>query len=176
MEDKTNFEIEYYNTLSSTNDFARNNLTHGRIIIAKYQTHGRGQREHIWQAEHDSGILATVVYELSQGKNLTSEKLSKKSAESIQNALKNMGLTAIIKQPNDILINNKKVCGILIEVINNFAIIGFGINVSGYPKGLGATSLEKEMAALNISAEIDKQSIILDIVNNFDTAFKEDSF
>ena len=159
------YQIEYYDTVTSTNDLAREELFHGRVIVADFQTAGRGQRGNIWQAEKASSILATVVFEMSKGENLTSEKLSLGTAQAIVEELKNIGLEPTIKKPNDILINGKKICGILIEVVNGFAIIGFGINISGYPESLPATSVENE---LNENVEsIDKDKILKNILDNF---------
>ena len=141
--------IEYYDVLSSTNDVARDNLTHLRVIVADYQTNGRGQRANIWDAEKGSSILATLVYELKYGKDLDSAKLSLMTAQAIVNVIeREYSLKLTIKHPNDILISGKKLCGILIEVVNGFAIVGFGINISDYPKNCNATSLLEDFSSL----------------------------
>jgi len=157
-------KIEYYDTLPSTNDLARENLRHLRIIVADFQTNGRGQRENIWEAEKGSSILATMVYELKHGQNLDSEKLSFETARAISEVLaEEYPITPSIKFPNDILIDGKKVCGILIEVVQGFAIVGFGINITDSPDSYNATSVLTEIAKKSV-AKTDRLTINKDLL------------
>ena len=139
------FTVEYYDVLSSTNDFVRKNLFHGRVVVAGYQTAGRGQRERTWVAKPESSLLATVVLDISNTEGINSEKLSLGTAKAIIHAISLFGLCPKLKLPNDIMVDGKKICGILIEVVNGFAIIGFGINVNDHPENFNATSIEAEV-------------------------------
>jgi len=147
------FRIEYYDTLPSTNDLVREDLRHLRVIVADFQTKGRGQRENIWEAEKGSSILASMVYELKYGQNLDSEKLSLTTARAISEVLaETYPITPSVKFPNDILIEGKKVCGILIEVTNGFAVVGFGINVTSSPDAYNSTSILAEIAKKGVNS------------------------
>lgn len=128
-------------TIDSTNDYAKQLLstqkpTDGTLIIAKAQTKGRGQLGNIWQTE--SGKNLTVSYILYPN-FLSPDKqfyLNLAVALGIREFCESICAEHVqIKWPNDILINGKKVCGVLIEnaLQGNkieHSVIGIGININ----------------------------------------------
>jgi BirA family biotin operon repressor/biotin-[acetyl-CoA-carboxylase] ligase len=135
-----------YENVASTNATAadllrRKEVENGAVIIAKNQSEGKGQRGNNWSSEHGKNLLCSFVLTPVGLKATNQFLLSAVAALAAQHTVAMMlnegqaSETAKIKWPNDVLINNKKVAGILIEnsVQSNeisSSIIGIGINVS----------------------------------------------
>ena len=128
--------VIYHPTLTSTMDVAKREVqqgaTEGTVIIAEEQTAGRGRIKRPWLSPKGSIALSIILYpSLAYLPSL----IMVASLAAVHCIEKVTGLRAQIKWPNDVLVNNKKVCGILIEsnVRGNtvdYAIIGIGINVN----------------------------------------------
>lgn len=125
----------------STNTYLRNlcneeNLKDYTVIVTNQQTKGRGQMGSVWESEVNKNLIFSVFKDLSEFSIEHSFYLSMIVSLSIIDALKKMAIHDLwIKWPNDILSDNKKICGILIEnvVKNNklsSSIIGIGLNVN----------------------------------------------
>jgi len=148
--------VIYYPRLKSTMDVARREAQQGAIegtvIIAEEQTAGRGRIKRAWLSPQGSIALSIILY---PEVGYLSSLIMVASLAVVHCIEKVTGLKSQIKWPNDVLINGKKVCGILIEseVKGNradYAIIGIGINVNLKPSDfpeilLNATSLSHEL-------------------------------
>jgi len=149
-------KVIYYPTLTSTNDVAKRQaqqgVVEGTVVIAEEQTAGKGRIKRLWLSPKGSIALSVVLYpSLAYLPSL----IMVASLAVVHCIEKVTGLRAQIKWPNDVLINGKKVCGILIEsdVRGNrvdYAIIGIGVNVnlrlSDFPEiPPTATSLSHEL-------------------------------
>ena len=128
--------IIYYPTLPSTMEVARREARQGAeegtVILADEQTAGKGRLKRVWLSPKGSIALSVILYPsvvyLPSLIMLTSLAV----AHSVGTVT---GLKSQIKWPNDVLINGRKVCGILIESdvskkVVNYAILGIGINVN----------------------------------------------
>lgn len=148
--------VIYYPSLTSTNDVAKQEAqrgaAEGTVVIAEEQTAGKGRIKRAWLSPRGSIALSVILYpELGYLSSL----IMIASLAVVHCLEKVTGLKSQIKWPNDILINGKKVCGILIEneVKGNkvdYAIIGIGVNVnlrlSDFPEiPPTATSLSQEL-------------------------------
>jgi len=148
--------VIYYPRLPSTMDVAKRQAqqgaTEGTVIVAGEQTAGRGRMKRGWLSPRGSIALSIILYpELAYLSSLIMVA-SLGVARCIE---KVAGLKPEIKWPNDVLINGKKVCGILIESEvkgsrADYAIIGIGINVNLKPSDFPeipplATSLSHEL-------------------------------
>lgn len=148
-------EILSYNKVDSTNDIAyelaEKGLKEGSVIIAEEQEKGKGRHGRSWSSPSKGGIYLSVILRPRITPNEIS-KITLLAAVAAARAVRAVtGLPAMIKWPNDILINHKKVCGILTEMKAEqdtaaFLIIGIGINVNTPLRQLpkGATSLKEE--------------------------------
>lgn len=116
------FDIFTFDVLNSTNDTAKNYPV-GSVILAKEQLAGRGRMGRHWQSDRGNLFLSVVVPDFKDKTPL----LSFLAAVSVAKALDEFHPT--LKWPNDVLINNKKVCGILLEQADNGIIIGIGLNI-----------------------------------------------
>jgi BirA family transcriptional regulator, biotin operon repressor / biotin---[acetyl-CoA-carboxylase] ligase len=137
-------QIHLYDSLLSTNDelarlIATENAPLGTIVIAKQQTAGRGQRGRTW--ESNSG---GVYLSLALSPNLPASDICQLTigiAWGIAHKLRQQGLPVTIKWPNDLLLDGRKLGGILTETIIyqgivRQAIVGVGINYANRVEGL----------------------------------------
>lgn len=127
--------------IGSTNVYLKNllanlNLENFTVVVAENQTAGKGQRGAVWNSEPSSNLTFSVlVKDLLDGIESIYD-LNVAVSLSVFNAIKNLGIDSLsIKWPNDILADNKKVGGILIENIIKsngeiFSVVGIGINVN----------------------------------------------
>lgn len=148
-------KIIHFDTIESTNDYAKkiaNEEDEGTVIISEEQTKGRGRIGRAWESKRNEGIWMSIILK----PNIIPYKapfLTLIAGASIVNALNNLDIEASIKWPNDIIISNKKICGILTELSSeieriNHIVLGIGINVKTmeFSKEICniATSLYKE--------------------------------
>ncbi len=148
--------IYYFPELPSTNMYALNLCSRdpqdGTLVIANYQTHGRGRHHRAWRAPRGKALLFSLL--LTPPPELRGPQLlTIVGAISVCEAMKQLYTVPVsIKWPNDVLIEGRKVCGILTELttqrgMTSAVVVGIGINVnqkvSELPRVVGtpATSL-----------------------------------
>ncbi len=127
-----------FDTLESTNDYGKilseKQKVHGTLIVADTQTAGKGRRGRVWQSPKGSSVSMSLCLE----PKLPTERaagLTLVMALSVASAIEEVtGEKAMIKWPNDVVLNGKKICGILTEMFlrerDYVVIIGVGINVN----------------------------------------------
>ena len=122
------------NEIGSTNIFLKEHATfpHGTFVIAYQQTQGKGQKNRKW-ISNPGGLYFSVILTIQPSTSFQPFWLTAASSIGLCNALHTLGLQPAIKWPNDILINGKKVAGVLTEtIISNdkiISIIGIGCNI-----------------------------------------------
>lgn len=131
-------EIIHKTSVGSTqlvgHEAAQNGASHGTIIIADQQTAGRGRVQKNWDSNGD-GLWMTIILRPNIPPNRASE-LTLLTAVAITDAIQQItNIEPLIKWPNDILINEKKLCGILTEMQAEqdqvqYILIGIGLNVN----------------------------------------------
>ncbi len=128
-------KVYRFETLTSTNDYIKQNLSDledGDIVIAKAQTKGRGRRGNSWLSQPGNLYFSFVLKNNHDYQRLFD--IVMKISVAIVRLFNDYGLIAKIKYPNDILIENKKISGILIETVGEkeieCLISGIGINVN----------------------------------------------
>ena len=181
--------VLYLSSVTSTNDIAKQEAqqkaTEGTIIVASEQTAGKGRMKRVWASPRGTLAYSVILYpSITQLPYLTMIA----SLSVIQAIREITGLKAGIKWPNDIQINGKKVCGILIENSTrgnavDYAVIGIGVNVNlnpaEYPEiAETATSLSNELTreiALTplIRQLLVKMDTLYESLNNKNTIFRE---
>ncbi|MFH1638998.1 MAG: biotin--[acetyl-CoA-carboxylase] ligase [Chloroflexota bacterium] len=151
--------VLYYSSVTSTMDVARRaaqkKAPEGTVVIADEQTLGRGRIKRAWLTPPGSSIAMSLI--LYPAVAYLPYLIMVASLSVLRGIKSTTGLQPQIKWPNDVLIDGKKVCGILIEnaVRGNtvdYAIIGIGINVNlnvaDFPEiAAVATSLSRELGA-----------------------------
>ena len=145
--------LHHFYKIGSTNTAAMaaaaEGAPEGSVFLAEEQTEGRGRGSNSWQSPRSTGIYCSVVVRptLPPSDVLV---LSLAAGLAVQAAIQQIDsrVSADLKWPNDVLIDGKKVCGILTEMNAEatrvrYIVVGIGINVNqtSFPKELQATSL-----------------------------------
>jgi BirA family biotin operon repressor/biotin-[acetyl-CoA-carboxylase] ligase len=168
-------QIEILESTDSTNDRCHELADHsgadGLVIIAEHQTSGRGQRGRVWSAPRYSSLLFSVLLyptnELAAAPFLTAW-----AASAVAEVLRERSLDARIKWPNDVLIEGRKICGILVEQ-RIATVVGIGLNVAVKPDEfpddlrLPATSLEMETGQ-----SIDRTELFNNLLDRLDSSYE----
>lgn len=169
-------KIEYYKEITSTHMYAKqiakNIENDGKIIIAENQTEGIGTKGRKWYTGEGKNIAMTIILKPCC-KSQKLEGLSIKIARIIQSAIKELyGYQLQIKEPNDLLLNGKKICGILTQIntsgekINYLLIsLGFNVNENEFSEETRkiATSLKREY-----NKEFEREDIISHIIEKLE--------
>ena len=111
-------------TVTSTQDVARD-LPVGSVVVAEHQTAGRGRLERRWEAPPGTALLVSFVLEPSPVLSLAAGVAAAEAC----------GPDVRLKWPNDLLLRDRKLGGILVEATPAKAICGVGINLSSAPDG-----------------------------------------
>lgn len=164
-----------YKKVNSTNDLAIQKIKKGFIqglVFAEEQKKGRGQYGKKWVSQKGN-LFLSIFFKIK--KKTTIKKITSINCKIIKKILSKLFKTKLsIKFPNDLLINKKKVCGILQETIinndNKFIIIGVGINLSKNPIIINyqTTNLLKET-----SIKISRIKLLKIIKDNFEKKLKK---
>ena len=167
-ESRSKVVLEVFDTISSTNDYLlrkeKNKNKDIKICIAEEQTKGRGRRGKSWISPKFKNIY------FSLNSYLEKEDLSGLSiavALSVSKVLTKINVMSLIKWPNDLLVGNKKICGILIETAKvgelTKVVIGIGINVNMEYSEL----IDQEWTSIKLEKKqsVDRNSIITEMIN-----------
>ena len=160
------FKKFFYKKVNSTNDLAIKKIKTGiiqGIIIADYQKKGRGQHGKKWLS-FKGNLFITIFFKIRQ--NINIKKITVLNCKILKKILlKYIKKKISIKAPNDLLINKKKICGILQEIkFNNeakFIVIGVGINLIKNPK-------IKNYPTTNILSETGFKVKKIDLIKNIE--------
>lgn len=171
--------IKEYEILDSTQEMAKTMIgkePHGTMILTKQQTNGIGTHQRKWYTNPNDNITFTLIL-YPNCKISELEGITIQIAECIKKALKELyNIEVKIKEPNDIMLNNKKLAGILtqtstIEEQVQYLLIGIGLNVNQteFINEIEeiATSLKKEY-----QTEFEKEKIIAEICNKIEENLK----
>jgi BirA family biotin operon repressor/biotin-[acetyl-CoA-carboxylase] ligase len=170
----------YFNSIDSTNNAAKkiadDENSHGTVLISEEQTNGKGRLGRHWISPKYKGIWMSIILKPNLDP-IDASKITQIAAAAVTLSLLEMNIKASIKWPNDIILNHKKVCGILTEMnaeLTNIhhVIVGIGINVNAdkedFPDDLKniATSLKIES-----NNKINRQILTAKILNNFEILY-----
>ena len=170
LQERLNHHIILKPVIDSTNQYLLENITQlkkGDICTAEYQSAGRGRRGRQWISPFASQLMFSFVWQINARKAI--EGLSLIIGLAIQQALSELGAKDVmLKWPNDVLLNRKKLAGILIEVAQNSEdvltlVIGIGINIA-VPK---QQDIDQPWANLNETlANIDRTSLLIKLIES----------
>lgn len=164
-----------FESLPSTNDYAAalaaDPANAGTVVVADFQTAGRGQYGRVWQSRPGCSLLASVLLfpppELARPVVLTTW-----AAVATAEAIRHMtGVQARIKWPNDLLIHGKKVCGILAEKKAG-TVVGIGLNLNQTAADFADAGLpDATSLALAAGTEFDPQTAAAVLVRRLDEEY-----
>ncbi len=122
-------------TVDSTNRYVKQGLLDKRLsgagmVVSRIQTCGMGTHGRDWRSDNDLGLWATLYFSPCP---LPAFALVMAVSVSVVEALETLGLSTGIKWPNDVIVNRKKICGILAETLPGGALVGLGVNLNQGP-------------------------------------------
>ena len=156
-EGKIGHRILHYFKTDSTNSvamtLASSGAEHGTVVVAEEQTAGRGRLGRAWHSEKSSGIYVSIILRPPLAPSVA-PMLTLMAGVAVHEAIRiAAGVTADIRWPNDVLVDGKKVCGILTEMNAEIdrlhaVVLGIGINVNHrqMPEALKETATSLRIA------------------------------
>jgi BirA family transcriptional regulator, biotin operon repressor / biotin---[acetyl-CoA-carboxylase] ligase len=140
-------DIRWYDEVDSTNrvaaDLARAGAADGVVVGADHQTAGRGRRGRTWEAPPGASLLVSVLLRPPPALVTLAAGLAAAGAcESVA------GVTVGLKWPNDLMVGDAKVGGILTQAIAGAAVVGLGVNLAWAPPGAARLGPGVESQAL----------------------------
>lgn len=166
-------------SINSTNDLAlewlKASAAPAAIFVAEHQAAGRGRRGRVWQAVPGAALLYSLAWRFERfPPDLPA--LSLLVASVLANTLLELGVNSGlgIKWPNDVLLNNKKLAGVLVEAVIRdeqvAVVIGIGLNILQSPQAdtrYPATSLREE------GYELTRSELLLAVTKNLQAALQK---
>lgn len=158
-----NYKLISVDKIPSTQDYAHELIAAGRAIdgtavLAAAQSAGRGRMRRRWVSHHGNLYVSFVF-----SSPVRDARLSYAIAVAVAETIASFGIHPTIKWPNDILVDNKKIAGILIEYSGRFVVIGIGINVNTNP------TVEKYLTTkMENYSEIPMQELLNRLMRNID--------
>ncbi len=133
------------------------------FLTAKEQTKGRGKDNRVWTSKRSNNLYFAFNIEVDKYINYYSFISSLCVLKAIKDIFKD-NIKLNLKWPNDVLLNEKKFCGMLLEKNDNILVVGIGINIDFFPDNTNfkATSL------LNEGFELNKDIFINNFIKNFE--------
>jgi len=173
--------VDHHFTIGSTNERARElaeeGWPEGSLVISEVQETGKGRIGRSWVSPK-GGIWMSLILrpELRPG---DAPVLTLAGGVAVTEALSQLGVQATLKWPNDVLVHEKKVCGILTEMSGemervHYVIMGFGLNANflldNLPKDIRtrSTTLLKEKGEA-----VDRKRLVADIMQRFEAIYRE---
>ena len=167
-------EIRYFDSIGSTNDealaWAASDAKDMSLVVADEQTAGRGRIDRRWFTPPKTALAFSLILRPTADEKLHLSRMVGLAALSVTDSLLARELSPRIKWPNDVLLNGRKVAGVLIESVwsgeeVDCVVIGIGINVleGAVPSAdvlqLPATSLEESLGSI-----VEREQILHDVL------------
>jgi BirA family biotin operon repressor/biotin-[acetyl-CoA-carboxylase] ligase len=161
-------EIHYHHSIESTM-VAAAGLPRGAVVLADEQTAGQGRHGHTWHSEPSNGIYCSIVLEPTP---LLTLALGVAAVEAIAQSC---GIVCDLRWPNDLMLDDRKTGGILVQLAGAHAIAGIGINVN---HALFPSPIDREATSLCIhkgrGRRFSRDKIISALLPAVDSVVRED--
>lgn len=163
------YKVLSFDKISSTQTYAHDMIAQGKasdhmVIVAAAQYAGRGRYRRKWVSHHGN-LYASFIFNSPE----RDPRLSYAVAVAIAETIISYGVSPQIKWPNDILVNNAKISGVLIEYAGRFVVVGIGINVHTNP-----TVPEYKTTRLDEFVNVDLPDLMSRLVKNLDKFINAD--
>lgn len=170
-----------FNKLDSTNTYAKSNindLEDKTVISADFQTNGYGRFGRTWVDLGTENIYMTFVLKPSSELSAIYANLTQYLSVCLCKQLEEMNLSPSIKWPNDVLLSEKKVCGILAESIIKGGklkgiILGLGVNLNSSSENLGTIDRPATSVNIELGQTVNKQEFMQKLIENFFAHYDE---
>ena len=171
--------IYHYDSIKSTNIRAKEialEEEEGTLVIGEEQLGGKGRMGRSWLSLKNKGIYMSMILKPDMDPGRLSQ-ITLVAASSVYKALDNLYIKAQIKWPNDILIDGKKICGILTEISGelnrvNYLVLGIGINANLDRKHIPEDLKDKATSLkIHLGKEINRKELVANILNEFEKLY-----
>lgn len=169
-------QFVYIQQVDSTNSYLLNNKDlkiHGTVVLAEEQTKGRGRMNRDWQSQPEQNLTFSILLRKVDGKkiNIVNLGASLVVAQAIENLYQ---LNTSLKWPNDVLIDNKKTAGILLESTSKSneldrVVVGIGINVN-QTNFAGKYLIEPTSVRKEFKNRVSREKLLSEVLNLFEEA------
>lgn len=166
-----------FDTLDSTNSYLKRNgkyLDHFTVVQANHQEKGKGRLGRSWQDQGNSLLFSILLKEKIEPERVS--LLSLLAGASVVLILEHYGLTPLVKWPNDTLVSEKKISGILTEAVSEgediFYIVGIGINLN-QKEFEGELSQKATSLFLLTKKEYDKEEVLTVLLSYFTSLYQD---
>lgn len=171
---KNSFNILYFPEIPSTNLYAMENLdtlAHRQIIVAERQTQGQGQFGRTWVSDRPGNVYMSIVLKPSD-ETIYLVNLTRYTATIINNTLKAYNVTSRIKPPNDVLVNNVKIAGILCQSAiqgqkTRGVVVGIGVNLNMTRDDLDKIDQPATSLNLVLGKPVSKEDFMVNLLQRF---------
>lgn len=162
-------EVDSTNNVLLTNkDFNKD----GTVLLAEYQSHGKGRKNRTWVSNAGQNLTFSILLkgDFKEGKiNLINLGSSLAVAQSLETLYQ---FDVELKWPNDVLVNKKKIAGILIESTSkgnkiNKIVVGIGINVN-QPNFPGKYDIQPTSVRKEFKSIVSREKLLSEVLNNFE--------
>ena len=172
--------IIHFNSIDSTNSKAKqladSGEIDGTIVISEEQLNGRGRLGRSWISPQYKGVWMSIILRPDLNP-MDAVKLTQIAAAAVVKASEELNIKTYVKWPNDIVMNHKKICGILTEMNAeltriNYVVVGIGINVN-----IDATEFPEDIRDIATSLKIEtkhsinRKELVGRILNNFEDLY-----
>jgi BirA family transcriptional regulator, biotin operon repressor / biotin---[acetyl-CoA-carboxylase] ligase len=162
----------YRETCDSTQGLLAADAPEGAVAVCDEQTAGRGRRGRAWTAPSGTAVLMSVALRPPAGRRLPELSLvgGVAAALTVERAT---GLSAQIKWPNDVMLNRRKVAGILADAEGDRVVLGIGLNVNQTREDLPADAAVPPGSLRTVDAVIrDRAAVLADLVLELERMYK----
>jgi BirA family biotin operon repressor/biotin-[acetyl-CoA-carboxylase] ligase len=167
----------YTEEIESTNSFLLNKAnkfsTDGTVLLAEKQNKGHGRNNKVWYSTRGYNLTFSILLTNKKYLNTGFNILNFAASLSVANAIENLyQLKTELKWPNDVLVNGKKIAGILMESISHGSkverlVIGIGINVNQI-LFQGSYNIPPTSLKLELNDSVDRERLLAEYLNNFE--------
>lgn len=180
--------ICYFEEIDSTNTAAKRIAEedgsvgwHGTVVVAEEQTSGKGRRGRTWSSPKGTGLFFSILLKPPIDPGNASMLTLVKGMAAVKGIAQVTGLKPQIKWPNDVVLNGKKIVGILTEMSAqvdyvNHIVVGTGINVhqTEFPEEIAktATSLKLELQEAGKNVQISRAELLGSVLTYFEQYYE----
>jgi len=162
---------------SSTNDVAKamaeNGAPHGLVVVAETQTAGRGRLGHVWYSPR-GGIWLSFLIRTPREASINSLPIV--TALGIAKAIETWRVEAKIRWPNDVVVEDRKIGGVLVETTSKgnalaYAVVGLGIDANFDTESIGEISRNATSMQSILGKRIDREGLIVDVLSGLEEVY-----
>lgn len=167
----------YAEELDSTNTFLLDKKNgydaNGTVVFAEKQTKGRGRKDRVWYSVPEANLTFSVLLTKNKILNKYSSLINFAASLAVSVSIENLfQLRTDLKWPNDVLIDNKKTSGILIESLSQGSsierlVVGIGVNVN-QNSFQGTFNYPPTSIRIELGKEVEREKLLAEILNNFE--------